>query len=110
IGVFSFKFFEIRVSPLVRQRNFLNHVLHLSRQFFFPQKASLRTFLSAAFECTMIVVIDQPTFLYLPFGSYRIAALTAHREPFVEQTFFSSLFAGLSIDDKCFLDFVKKFL
>src|SRR3990167_1958966 len=110
ISVFAFQFLEICVSPLIRQRNFFDHCLHLSLQFFFPQKASLRTFLSAAFESTVIVVIDQSTFLYLSFGGYRIAALTADRESFVEQTFFSSLFAGFSIGDKCFLDFVKKFL
>src|SRR3989344_3193194 len=110
ISVFAFQFLEICVSPLIRQRNFFDHFLHLSRQFFFPQKASLRTLLSAAFESTVVVVIDQPTFLDFSFGSYCIAALTAYREPFVQQTFFSSLFAGFSIGDKCLLDFVKKFL
>src|SRR3989344_7709352 len=110
ISVFAFQFLEICVSPLIRQRNFFDHFLHLSGHFFLPQKASLRTFLSAAFESAVVIVIDQPTFLYLPFGSYRVAALTAYCKSFVQQTFLSSLFAGLSIDDKCLLDFVKKFL
>src|SRR3989344_5127076 len=106
----AFKTSKILLPPFVGQRNFLTHGLHLFRQFFFPQKASLRTSLSAALECAMVVVIYQTTFLYLSLRCNCIAALAARCKTEKLKIFRSSLFAGFTIGDKCLLNFVKKFL
>ena len=106
----AFKASKIFVPPLVGQRNFLNHCLHLLRQFFFPQKASLLTRLSAALERAMVVVIYTTRFFDFTLRRNRVAALAARCKTEKLKVFRSSLFAGLPVGDKCLLDFVKKLL
>src|SRR3989344_8360689 len=106
----AFQASQILVPPFVRQRNFLTHCLHLFRQFFFPQKASLRTLLSAALECAMVVVIYPTTPLNFSFRRNRVAALAAGCKTEKLKILRSSLFAGFPVGDKCFLYLVKKFL
>ena len=65
--------------------------------------------MSAALEGAVVVMIHATTPLDFAFCRNRVAALTAHSEIEKLEVFRSSLFAGLSIGDKCALDLVKSF-
>src|SRR3989344_6329877 len=106
----AFKTSKIFFLPLIGQRNFLTKIFHLLGQNFFPQKAIFSTRNSFALVGATIVNKFQTTFLDVSFGGYGIATYPTSSKTQKLKILWSSLFAGLSILNKCRLNLVKKFL